>query len=39
MKQKYVKPDLEVTKLLTEDIINTSAENGNDVFIDSDGLW
>lgn len=34
MKQKYVKPDLEVTKLLTEDIINAS-----DVFIDSDDLW
>ena len=34
MKQKYVKPDLEVTKLLTEDIINAS-----DVFIDSEDLW
>ena len=36
MKQKYVKPDLEVTKLLTEDIINASKE---DLFIDSGELW
>ena len=37
MKQKYVKPDLEVTKLLTEDIINASL--GKDVEIDGSDLW
>ena len=34
MKQKYLKPELEVTKLHSEDILT-----GSDVLIDGGDLW
>ena len=37
MKQKYIKPELEVTKLLTEEILTASKDD--EVFIGSDDLF
>ena len=34
MKQKYLSPEMEVTLLLTDDIISAS-----EIDIDSEGLW
>jgi len=37
MKQKYIKPELEVTKLLTEEILTASKDD--EVFVGGDDLF
>jgi len=39
MKQKYLSPELEVTLLLSEDVLMASLELEDEVDINGGGLW